>query len=287
MRQRQTNTRAFTLMELMVATVVLTILVYAVGLLVTKAKTTVVNTQAKLRANAAAAGIAHVIRADFYKLSKLGFLRIDKDSMSFTVAGDIQSVSGTARGNGGIVMYGLCKNNGLDVMGNDLLSKIFFRRMLILDATNRSGEDRHPDSIDFADIQMAKDVTSFIPDPDPAVGDVPSGLKVPVVSLADVMNLWQVLAVFCEQAENEAKTAVYPVFSYLDPDPTSPSYGKWRDGGAKWNIETKDYDLPSVWTKNHTRWPTAIKIRFAIEDPGLPASVQLSGYEIIVPVGAG
>ncbi len=184
-------------MELMVSTVVLTILVYSVGLLMSSVKSTVVETQGMLRANAAASGVGYVVRGDFYKCSKLGFLRVDKDMISFTVAGDVQSVMGTARGNGGIIAYGLCPNGGLDEMGDKLTSKIFFRRMLVLDSTDRTGADKYPGKKDFSDIQMSKNITQFIPT------TVPSGLKIPVESLADVSNLWQVLAAFCELSKDK------------------------------------------------------------------------------------
>ncbi|MBT3279260.1 MAG: prepilin-type N-terminal cleavage/methylation domain-containing protein [Phycisphaerales bacterium] len=261
---RKTN-RAFSLIELLVATVVLTILVYTVGRLLSNTKGTVSQVQGRLRANAAASGINHILRQDFYMLSKLGFLRIEENCLSFTVVGDIRSIVGNARGNGGIVSYGLCKNVGKDQFGDPIPSDIFFRRMMVLDNnSDTAGADKHPSQLDFADIQLAKNVFQYIPFFD----DFDNlELKVPVENTADVGKLWMVLAAFSKAPMTGT------MFSYLLYDPETKT--------STWGSEAR------TWTKDNTNWPKAIRIRFQSDDPALPQEVRSSGYEIIVPVGAG
>jgi prepilin-type N-terminal cleavage/methylation domain-containing protein len=145
-------------------------------------------------------------------------------------------------------------------------------------------------------------------------------LKVPPGTQTDISNLWQVLSYECNNV------SIMWTDGDLDGDQSVDWYGVTNSGGSGGDVIIKnppapsevsdlpDYDLEpaaskntflaanvefetgggyrALWTSDTPVWPKAIKISFAVHDPGASEEMQAEDssttfkrYEVICPIG--
>ncbi len=261
------------MVELLVSVAVLVILIIAIGQVFSQGQQVVTRSQGRMRANNAASAITHVIRNDLRRISKLGFLHIQRDATNgdklvFTTAGLTQSITDASEGMGEISSYGLCNNNGVGAT-----DKILYRQGWVLDKNSSHDLDPKHDQRkkDFADIQAMVDKTAMETEASaiasaapPSTGD--DALKIPPEDIDDVTRLWQCLVKDCSSLE----------IQYLAHNETALAW-------------TTPSTTGETWTRHDQKtWPKAIKITFKVNDQSLPDELSASGgvkYEIICPVG--
>jgi len=258
--QRQPNRPAarggMTLIEMLVAVGILTLIMMGFGMILGETQKLVVSSQATMQSNSTAQSIAHTIRTDLRNLSRAGFLYADADTLMFTTAGTVFSITGGAKGTGSVISYGLANNEAAGASGG-----ILYRQGWVLSVAPKDGED-HWNTVDFAQVQTQSEgqtgtlITSLL---NYAPGGV-SGptLRVPPSSAGDLNNTWQVLAPNCTNLQ----------VAWMDAS------GAWQNSG-------------SVTVTHHDQraWPRAIRLRFNIDDPQMPEAFRDVEYEVVCPIG--
>ena len=151
---RRTGDRGLTLIELVVAVTLLSIMILCFGTVISQASKVVTVGENTIRANAAAAAISQIIKNDFRQISKNGFLCITQSVQGnqarvfFTIAGNVNSLTGGPSGNGAIVGFGL-----------DTTDTLFWRAAWVLNNCDKATPQIAPSAIldslplDLADIQ--------------------------------------------------------------------------------------------------------------------------------------
>ncbi len=129
-RQRRASATGLTVMELLVAVVIMVIMILAFGIILTQTQKVVSGSQAIMRSNNTAAAIAHVIRNDLRQITKNGFLCItryngaNRPYLLFTTAGPSHSRFGNYLTLTGLSTYGWVEpreTGGVDLHGNNIL----------------------------------------------------------------------------------------------------------------------------------------------------------------------
>jgi prepilin-type N-terminal cleavage/methylation domain-containing protein len=246
-RTMMTNRRTisgFTIVEMIVTVGVLGILVAIVSTILSQCVTVVKVSEGVIRANATASGIAQVIRDDVRRTAKGGFISVSANQLVLGQPGTTQSVLNSASGDGAVVVYGLAPNV------RDASTSILWRPGFVYTKlTAAQAADANFTSIptDVINNDFAS-ATAGAP-------AAPVNLSVPPQNLADIQNLWQVLAVGCKSLAVTATT----------------------DGSA--------WTWTGTATQNTPVWPRAVKITFVLQDTTLPAQYQNMQYEVVCPVG--
>lgn len=283
--------RGLTLMEMMVAVVLLVIMIMSFSMVLSQAQRVVSQSETAIRGNASAAAIAQVIRTDIRQASMNGFLCISQTSAAtpaslllFTTAAPTPSKITTDFGSATLAMYGLCRNSTL--AGRSIL---FHKGVVLKNGT--TGTDVN--SYDMADIQRM-DRATLAPWVDgllQTTGMRPAALAIPPITPGDVTNLWQALA------NNVSDISI----SWTDGTVTNgmPNwYGTMQSSGiaAGQNETSGGLDASNTWQTRATpttgnnyiqysttgaaggfyralfthddqaKWPKAIKVRFSLND---------------------
>ena len=298
----------FTAIELLVAVAVLGILITMVTMILASSKRLVKTSQAKMRANAVATAITDAIRADLRRASKNGFLCITQDGqegpvrLSLAVPGTTQSLTSAVRGTGECICYGLVDNQA--TASNDP-NDILFRAGWIMSPD----EDGAPDVLTNSDFSTLRLFTR------PQINGVmasilrnsPLGpLRVPPVKLNEVGRLWQVAAMHC------SKLTILWTDGTVNPATKQLNwYGPRLDGSVAAKVFDRVWKLRGIasgeiefdanpftvgnrfvgayralWTHhNQSNWPKAVKFKFSLRDPDMPADFHNVEYEVICPIG--
>lgn len=261
--------RAFTLLELVVAVAVISVMVLGFGGLLGGARRVVITSQRRMRANAAAAAIAGVIRNDMRRASKMGFLRIAGGSLIFTTAGPTPSVLTVHKGDGAMISY-----------GRYAADNILFRQAWVLrdklveeEAYVNTPEDRaklgldcwanwidgHWELLNFAELQIksADEMGTLI---GAVAGKPPNNDTVgsPPETLNHLTGMWQVLADNCSALAIDYRSAG----------------GGWTSGSQTWTRH------------DQTNWPDAVRFKLTITTGAVVEILEETNtYEVICPVG--
>ncbi|HOF18113.1 MAG TPA: hypothetical protein PK082_04325 [Phycisphaerae bacterium] len=268
--------RGMTLIELIVAVGILAGMILGFSMILTQTQKVVVGSQSMMRSNAAAAGIAQVIRQDFSRASKSGFLYLSEDKIVFTISGVCPSLTGSSLGTGSAVWYALCDRAGYAG------EKVFLRQGYVLDrgAAATAGDTIKRDyqelvSGTFANIVNRVEMTeAFFPNP-----PTPVSLAVPPGNLAGIGEMWRVLAVSVSNVK----------FFWTDGATDGGGNLYWYGNGQpKPGVQAYEQEIPykACWTHHDMNaWPRAIKIQFQINDETMPDEFQNYPYEVICTVG--
>lgn len=244
--------RAFTLLELVVAVAIISVMVLGFSGLLGGARRVVITSQRRMRANAAAAATAAVIRNDMRRASKAGFLRIAGDSIIFTTAGPTASVLSGHKGDGAMISYGRYPDDN-----------ILYRQGWVL-AEGGTGLDctapkDWPETLADLQILSSEEMDAlaeavFKAPPDTAtIGSPPK-------TLAQLTGMWQVLADNCTALEIH-----------------------YHSAGGGWTSPTET----QTWKRHdQINWPDAVRFKLTISS-GAVAEIleQTNTYEVICPVG--
>lgn len=260
--------RGLTLMEMLVATVVLVVMVAAFGQILNQAQRVVTVSQWTMRSNNQAEAIAKVIRNDIRRISKNGFLYINDSgtALVFTITGEAKSLTSSATGTGEVVVLGLCDNTAND-------PDVLLRRGLVL--YGELDPARPPIGAwditydDMADIQTktAPDMQNYA---EKLLDDLDE-LTIPPNDMTDIQELWQCLA------PEAANLSIRLTFGKTI---TGEKNLDWID------VSDITYGRERIWTHHDQNgWPVALKIRFTLTDETLPEDLQNKPYEVICPVG--
>jgi len=303
--------KAFTLIELLVAVVILSLMITMVSMILSQSQKVVNVAQARIRSNGAAANIAEMIRQDLRSVSKNGILCITDTSqadrsprMLFTTAGVAHSVTGTTRGTGAFIAYGQVANQA--DAGNPA-NRILWRPGWVLTASPDAGTQPWMDiwQLDFSTLQgytrqqVNKDVIN-----NSAFTGAVGNLRVPPNTMTEINRLWQVATTGCSRLSimwTDGNTAGGLRWYGRDINGNlNPKDGGWTGRNSTnlddpANLSTPEYDGSQsgtdgvyrvLWTHhNQSAWPKAIKVRFALRDPAMPAEFQDVDYEVIATLG--
>ena len=291
-----------TLIEMIVACVIIVIMMMAVGMILTSAQRVVKTSEANMRSNNKATALRTVLREDFRRASKLGFIGLMENPTSgpqvfFTTAGPTPSLSGGSLGNGSIVHIGMTTDDP-----DDPDEDVIFRQGWVMnnsaggmldhgDVSWPSYRARDEKSYDFSNWQLLDFYDGAV---QAKVGVLPflapNGLKTRQahLTLADITDTnWKTLCTNAKKLTIEWTTGKTDGSGNLE----------WYSNGSPANDPTVErlLDLDSdgtpetyqaVWTTaNQNSWPKAFRIRITIDDPLLPEDFGDTDYEIICPVG--
>jgi len=246
--------RAFTLLELMVAVAIISVMVMGFSGLLTGARRVVVTSQRRMRANAAAAAIAGVIRDDMRRASKAGIMKIGDGTLLFTTVAPTGSLLTGDTGEGSIVSYGHFTGNNAGIL---------YRQGWVLAGAAATGDDCTAQKTDWPEILpelqilSSADMGTF---GDNDFGAAPTTVTIgsPPETLVHLKGMWQVLADNC----------------------TALEIAYWSAGGS-WTSD------PQTWTRHdQTNWPDAVRFKLTIGS-GAVAEIleETDTYEVICPVG--
>jgi len=283
--------RGVTLIELMVTVAILTMMILAVGRIITDSRDLVAASQTMIRGNQAAAAIAETIRRDLSRLSQGGFLCIDTESdgepvLVFTTAGPTLSLRGRDTGNGAVVCYGLAE----DIDDNGVLWRMGY--VLNEDGGVADTHDGYTTDMGFWQSMLVDDVkgvfearTTWFPVP----GD--DEFQNPPRTLSNIeRHLWKFLAEHCSALE----------ITWTDGETDTDDNLRWY--GRKWDadagnyttesmpgvqdFETGDEDYRVLWTNDiQSDWPVAVRVKFKLGGENMPDQLDDLEYEVICPVG--
>ena len=293
-----------TLVELLVAISILVILILIFNMVFTQSQKVVARSQAKMRGTAAVAAIAEVIRTDLRGLTFNGFLCItqaaqgDPPQLLFTTAGFASSLtSAGGKATATISGYGLCENPEK--------KKLFWHASWLLDAGGTAARETDVFKIDLSDLgpyARAQLSAQLIQRRLLTDTYVPTKVDVPPATLNDMKLLWKYLHANCSALG----------ITWTDGELDSGKNVKWYgleyeldDGNVKVVVNEKDEDwntknpmtgnpefnggsgrYRALWTHHdQINWPKALKIRFRVSDPSLPAEFRDVDYEVICPIG--
>jgi prepilin-type N-terminal cleavage/methylation domain-containing protein len=271
---RPAQAKGLTLIELLVTIAILAGMILGFAVVLSSAKSVVSTTQAQMRANAAAAAVAQVIREDFGRITKHGFLCIREGKLIFTTAGYHASLlpytgkhgTGVTIAPAAVATYGTCANPA----GS---SPVLFRRSLLLYGSHiRQDRESTEDSVrwDLAHYQgMTASELSTAIDNDFLAG-APAALAVPPPNnLGLVQDLWQCLT--------HGVTDFSIEWTHDDVEGSGNiQWQKWTGGNNR------------LWTHHDPNaWPVAVKIRFRLVDRAMPEEFRDGAmhYEVICPIG--
>lgn len=264
------NPRGLTLIELLVAVAIMSIMILAVGAIVRESQKLVAVGQGSIRANAAASSIVQVIRSDLRSASQEGFLCLTtRDNngnplLMVTTAGPARSVLGTSSGTGTLVCLGQLDN--LADPGS-AQNKILWRPGYVLASSGAEADlYRYPyapvppavsANVDLAMLRTLarQDINNLVVED--MVSRIPLlqlQLHVPPVELGHVTNVWQILSAYCSEL------SICWTDGTIDdkgtPDPTDDElawYGiEWDDSIPAYTIVPKDpnWDTKTLVTDN-------------------------------------
>jgi len=294
-----------TMIELLVAVVILIIIMLAFGMIITTIQATVSTGQQTMRSNAAAAAIIDTLRGHVRQATQHGFLAVtqtehsDAPVLVLTTAGVIPSKTAAESSTGGLVCVGMCENQA-EPGSFDVL----YCQSWVLSEAGSSDDIL---SFDLANLQrfdrmaINEGIVRWVCDHCPGGPQSDAGIRVPCGSLTDVNALWQVLADNCEWISimwTDGTTGLNGLVWYgVDYDQHSGSYVR-RQKDENWSTVdaptwAADADIVefngdpglgtplyrALWTHhNQNNWPRALKIKFKLEDHDNP-------YEVICPIG--
>lgn len=298
----------FTLIEILVSVVIMVLMITMVSMVLSQSQKVVNVAEARIRSNGAAANIAEMIRLDLRSASKNGVLGITDTSstdttprMLLTTAGIAHSVTGNTRGTGAFICYGQVPNQADPGNSNN---RILWRPAWVLTTTPGTGTDIW--GIDFCTLQgyTRLQVNDIIINHNSFTGQV-NNLRVPPDTMTDINLLWQVATTGCSALSimwTDGNTSGGSI-NWYGRDISGnlhPKDNDWenRDRSSlndPANFYTPEYDGKQsggssvyrvLWTHhNQSAWPKAIKIRFALRDPAMPAEFQDVDYEVIATLG--
>lgn len=301
MNRPRNKPNAFTLMEIMVAVVVLALLVGMASTVLTQTQRLVSISEAGIRQNAAASSLSQALRQSLRMASKNGPLCLTevgspaRPRLVLTTAGPSASVRTNDRGMGSFVILGLVNNQA------DAATGLLWMPGYVL---KRSVAGNHDDvwDIDFTTLQGygRKTVNDLIINNAFCTGAI--SLRVPPDTIGDINLLWQVGAPYV------TNLSIMWTDGTADADGNTNWYGRdslgnlnakdlgWTgrsadtiDNAANW--PNPEYDggggaYRVLWTvHNQNYWPRAIKVRFTLRDPAMPKDFKSLDYEIIGTIG--
>ena len=262
-----------TLMEILVAVSVLSIIIVGFGQVLTQARRTVSTAQLKMKQLQHVRAIRECFTKDLGRVSKNGFLYITSNKLVLTAAGEsIGRVANTAnppqlaQGNASVIVYGRGGNN------------LLLRKAFVLDESMSTSDDHI--AMDFSALQkMSKDEMDTEAS-NRTVGTVPA---FPPTTASGVKALWPVIAPKITGLTIEAgKRMVNGTISW--------DVAVWRKellGATVFDALTNT----TLWTRhNQTDWPDLIKITITITDKKLAELMDRDNssgsvtYEIICPI---
>lgn len=284
--------RGLTLIELLVTVAIVAGMILGFSVILSSASDLVATTQARMRANRSARAVADVIREDFSRLNKDGFLAVrDEDgntdngpAVTFTTVGFTSSMAPVGHGRAGgvtnasaaVVTYGVCRNPNSN--GN---RGVLFRRAVLLVGPHGSSGRLPADCIrrDLGQYQglawrwrdnpdrLLDAIDEDFLDSTPAELPVPPGPH-----LTEVRRLWQVLTPGVKELR---------VWS---------SDGMDADGNLEWSriherVWGQKVHGPGLGTAD---WPALLRLRFRIVDESMPDAIagqDAPPYELVVPIG--
>lgn len=264
--------RGMTLIELIVAVGILAGMILGFSMILTQTQKVVVGSQSMMRSNAAAAGIAQVIRQDFARVSKSGFLYLSEDKIVFSISGVCPSLTGSSLGTGSAVCYALCDRTGYAG------EKVLLRQGYVLDsgAAASSGDTIKMDYQTLVTGTVGQIVTQIETAIIPAT---PASLAVPPGNAAGINEMWRVLAVSVSNVK----------FFWTDGATDGSGNLLWYGNGQpKAGVQSYEQEVPykACWTHHDMNtWPRAVKIQFQINDATMPDEFQAYPYEVICTVG--
>lgn len=266
-RPRGADRRAFTAMELLVATLVLGMMVTMAAMMLASSRRLVSGAQAKMRANSIAAAVADLIRRDLHRASKAGFLSITAGTspkLVLAIPGNAMSIDSNVRGDGEVICYGLEPNSG---PGGGSDNWILYRTRWVL----KKNEDGQAGGVDVWTDDNWIDIIS-----DANSGEVsataqrfilrspsPGQLSIPPSGMKGILDLWQAVAAYCSDLTIEFATDTHPDSQNLD----------WKAIGGTWTY------------LNPNDWPRAIRVKFKMIDPSMPEDSTNVYYEVVCPLG--
>jgi len=277
------RTGGFTLLELMVAVAVISVMVLGFGAVLSQARRVVTTAERRMRADAAASAIARVIRRDMQNISKYGFLYISDKNLMLTTAGAAPSLTSSATGTGPVIGTGSIVSYTLGPNAGPGGGNIFFRQGFVL---RKLGDPPPPApsnprytpaygdcmNLNFAELQampsgniddLILEVLSYAPG---GLGG-PGEVFYPPTTVAHVDTMWQLLTPYCFSLS----------ISYTNPAyGTDPDEPFWALGAA------------NTWYNNTNDWPKAVRITFTLTEEGIVAEA-LEGtitYEVIAALGS-
>lgn len=267
-KARRGDGRGFTIIELLVATVIMVILTAIVGRLMNACKTMSSKGMAKIRANTVATSISDALRRDFGSITRSGFLRIADSNghrAVFTVGAPTRSLVVDAGGSGAVVDIGMADNQAAVDSANN---RILFRNGWVLrPQTSATSPGNDVLSYTLGDVQMLSvaDIRTWVDTLMTPANSHTDQLAVPPRNLTELQDSWRVIAPHCRDLS----------IQWTDGDTRT-------DGTLIWN----DPNSNALWTHHdQTNWPKAVKLRFKLRDPAMPEDFTNVDYEVICPVG--
>jgi len=194
-----------TLIELLVAVAVLSIMILMFAMILNDAQKVVASSNQAMRANAKAAAIAETIRSDVRRITQNGFLCItehpgDQPQIIFTTAGVSSSVKSDVMGTAEVVAYGLCDNPA----AADPNNKVLWRKAWVLNYNADISDIPDPHDIwnqhDLTELQKLwrGQINDLITNEFLAPPNKPEQLSVSAgVGLDNIEALWQCLTDDC------------------------------------------------------------------------------------------
>lgn len=262
--------RGFTIIEMLVTVATLGIILAAFGNVLLQCKRVTTAAHKGMRANHRASVISEMIRRDFRRMTRDGFLCITSNNghgaVVFCTGDPSRSILGDAKGFGSFVAYGMVQRAG----GLDAPIDVLWRPEYIF---KTEGDDTPPDvashvtsdyttlaKVKTADLAAATSLANTIL----AQSAIP--VAMPPTTISEAADLWKVvsadikyLSITWTDASVQADSTSDKVLSF-----------NWYDSG--------------LWTAgNPHNWPKAIRFMYAINDDELPPG-HPGVYEVIVDI---
>lgn len=258
-----------TLMEVLVAVAILSIIVAGFGQVLTQARRTVGIAQMKMKNLQHVRAIRECFQKDLQRVSKNGFLEISGSKLVLVAAGEsigrvANSGNELAQGNAAVIVYGLDDN-------------LLLRKAFVMDKTMSTADDHI--KMDFSELQKM-DLSAMEGEASTIMGRLGTAPTFPPTNAAGVKALWPVIAPKISSLNIEAGKRMLDGTIHWDPN-------VWRRELISENLSEERVTL---WTRhNQNDWPDLIKITITIDDPRLAKLVDPDGpstmtYEIICPI---
>ncbi|KKN95084.1 hypothetical protein LCGC14_0181520 [marine sediment metagenome] len=300
---RSAAMRGFTIIEMLVTVATLGIILSAFANVLLQCRRITTMAHRGIRANHRASVISEIIRRDFRRMTRDGFLCISSNNGHAGVvlcAGDpSRSILGDAKGYGSIIAYGLVQRTGgvaapIDVLWRpeyifktegtgspeDLVTRISTNYLTLADVKS---SDR------FAANTLASGVLarSIIP------------VAMPPTTITGAADLWKVVTgdiTYLSITWTDGSAPVGPEgkpvggFNWygIDRDQRLDTYvirgrnDSWGDQGANATEFASGGGYRALWTaRNPHNWPKAIRFVYGIDDEQLPPG-HPDAYEVIV-----
>ena len=247
------RTRGVTLVELLVAVMILVIMILAFSAILSQGEKVVTTSQRVIRANAQAGAIAQVFRRDITSITTDGFLHIsgtNKPALLCTslgpfVARNPPGGAADVRANAAVICYSESAAGGILCREAYLLTTAVGGM-----AAGSMGGDVL--CITLSDIEHDRPGS----DPNTVVGkfssSAPSVVAMPA-TLTEAENTWPILVTGCSNISVQYRTLN-----------TSGALNAWSSGSGTWTHD------------NRTNWPVLIKLKYTLSD---------QDYEVVCPIG--